>query len=165
MSNKYEERFLNRRIRGSSQEFRDTNQSSSNRFPIRNRQGKWGDIRGNNLYSDNSRPQREFNIFEGLGVADNRRFNSRRRGRQSDHRLHNQGGRQGRSRNGAFRGQNDQNSRMVRLALKLAEFNIEWEHRPGVQKVVADVLSRNPVGNLDGSQISCAALRALALNS
>ncbi|GFS55053.1 retrovirus-related Pol polyprotein from transposon opus [Trichonephila clavipes] len=30
--------------------------------------------------------------------------------------------------------------------------------------VVADVLSRNPIGNLDGSEISCAALRALALN-
>ncbi|GFX74061.1 uncharacterized protein TNCV_490251 [Trichonephila clavipes] len=49
--------------------------------------------------------------------------------------------------------------------LKLSEFNIEWEHRAGVQNVVADVLSWNPVGNLDGSQISCAALRALALNS
>ncbi|GFV90062.1 uncharacterized protein TNCV_73431 [Trichonephila clavipes] len=35
----------------------------------------------------------------------------------------------------------------------------------GVQNIVANVLSRNPVGNLDGSQISCAALRALALNS
>ncbi|GFV47782.1 retrovirus-related Pol polyprotein from transposon 412 [Trichonephila clavipes] len=35
----------------------------------------------------------------------------------------------------------------------------------GVQNVVADVLSRNPVGNMDGSQISCAALRALTLNS
>ncbi|GFS54624.1 retrovirus-related Pol polyprotein from transposon 297 [Trichonephila clavipes] len=45
------------------------------------------------------------------------------------------------------------------------KFNIEWEHRQGVQNVVADVLSRKPVGNLDGSQISCAALRALALNS
>ncbi|GFV26255.1 uncharacterized protein TNCV_698771 [Trichonephila clavipes] len=56
-------------------------------------------------------------------------------------------------------------SRMIRWALKLSEFNIEWEHRPGVQNVVADVLPRNPVGNLDGSQISCAALRALALNS
>ncbi|GFS73933.1 retrovirus-related Pol polyprotein from transposon 17.6 [Trichonephila clavipes] len=56
-------------------------------------------------------------------------------------------------------------SRMFRWALKLSEFNIEWEHRPGVQNVVADVLSRNPVGNLDGSQILCAALRALALNS
>ncbi|GFX90489.1 retrovirus-related Pol polyprotein from transposon 412 [Trichonephila clavipes] len=56
-------------------------------------------------------------------------------------------------------------SRMIRWALKLFEFNIEWEHRTGVQNVVADVLSRNPVGNMDGSQISCAALRALALNS
>ncbi|GFY24892.1 uncharacterized protein TNCV_2690831 [Trichonephila clavipes] len=54
---------------------------------------------------------------------------------------------------------------MIRWALKLSEFNIEWEHRPGVQNVFADVLSRNPVSNLDGSQISCAALRALALNS
>ncbi|GFV87654.1 retrovirus-related Pol polyprotein from transposon 412 [Trichonephila clavipes] len=46
---------------------------------------------------------------------------------------------------------------------------IRVQHRmgtsTGVQNVVADVLSRNPVGNLDGSQISCAALRALALNS
>ncbi|GFX84785.1 retrovirus-related Pol polyprotein from transposon 17.6 [Trichonephila clavipes] len=49
-------------------------------------------------------------------------------------------------------------SRMIRWALKLSEFNIEWEHRAGVQNVVADVLSRNPVGNLDGLQISCAAL-------
>ncbi|GFS63619.1 transposon Tf2-8 polyprotein [Trichonephila clavipes] len=56
-------------------------------------------------------------------------------------------------------------SRMIRWALKLSEFNMEWEHRPGVQNVVANVLSRNTVGNLDGSQISCAALRALALNS
>ncbi|GFX65281.1 hypothetical protein TNCV_4821711 [Trichonephila clavipes] len=54
---------------------------------------------------------------------------------------------------------------MIRWALKLSEYNIEWEHRAGAQNVVADVLSRNPVGNMDGSQISCAALRALALNS
>ncbi|GFV26075.1 uncharacterized protein TNCV_1277881 [Trichonephila clavipes] len=54
---------------------------------------------------------------------------------------------------------------MIRWALKLSEFNIEWEHCTGVQNVVADVLSRNPVGNLDGSQISCAALRAFTLNS
>ncbi|GFV74547.1 uncharacterized protein TNCV_5129891 [Trichonephila clavipes] len=32
---KYEERFLNRRIRGSSREFRDTNQSENIRFPSR----------------------------------------------------------------------------------------------------------------------------------
>ncbi|GFU71308.1 uncharacterized protein TNCV_3782931 [Trichonephila clavipes] len=46
---------------------------------------------------------------------------------------------------------------------------IRVQHRmgasPGVQNVVADVLSRNSVGNMDGSQISCAALLALALNS
>ncbi|GFV49950.1 retrovirus-related Pol polyprotein from transposon 412 [Trichonephila clavipes] len=54
---------------------------------------------------------------------------------------------------------------MIRWALKLSEFNIEWEHRPGVQNVVADLLSRNPVDSIEGSQISCAALRALAINS
>ncbi|GFW70828.1 retrovirus-related Pol polyprotein from transposon 297 [Trichonephila clavipes] len=41
----------------------------------------------------------------------------------------------------------------------------EWEHGPGVQNVVADLLSRNPVDSVEGSQISCAALRALAINS
>ncbi|GFW17937.1 retrovirus-related Pol polyprotein from transposon opus [Trichonephila clavipes] len=56
-------------------------------------------------------------------------------------------------------------SRMIRWALKLSEFNIEWEHRPGVQNVVADLLSINPVDSVEGSQISCAALRALAINS
>ncbi|GFU34471.1 transposon Tf2-9 polyprotein [Trichonephila clavipes] len=56
-------------------------------------------------------------------------------------------------------------SRLIRSALKLSEFNIEWEHRPGVQNVVADLLSRNPVDSVEGSQISCAALRALAINS
>ncbi|GFX54137.1 retrovirus-related Pol polyprotein from transposon 17.6 [Trichonephila clavipes] len=56
-------------------------------------------------------------------------------------------------------------SRMIRWTLKLSEYNIEWEHSPSVQNVVVNVLSRNPVGNMDGSQISCAALRALALNS
>ncbi|GFU71397.1 retrovirus-related Pol polyprotein from transposon opus [Trichonephila clavipes] len=56
-------------------------------------------------------------------------------------------------------------SRMIRWAIKLSELNIEWEHRPGTQNVVADVLYRNPVDNVEGSQISCVALRALALNS
>ncbi|GFU58170.1 retrovirus-related Pol polyprotein from transposon 297 [Trichonephila clavipes] len=51
-------------------------------------------------------------------------------------------------------------SRMIRWALKLSEFNIEWEHRPGVQNVVADLLSRNPVDSVEGSQISCAALKS-----
>ncbi|GFX44025.1 uncharacterized protein TNCV_4118211 [Trichonephila clavipes] len=52
---KYEERFLNRKIRGSSWEFRDTNQSENSRFPNRNRQENWRKMRGNNRYSDNSR--------------------------------------------------------------------------------------------------------------
>ncbi|GFS82301.1 retrovirus-related Pol polyprotein from transposon 297 [Trichonephila clavipes] len=101
---KYEERFLNRKIRGSSREFRDTNQSENNRFPNRKRQENWRETRGNNRYSDNSKPQRQFNRFKGQGVSDNRRFDGRRRGGQSDHRFHNQGGRQVGSRNGAFRG-------------------------------------------------------------
>ncbi|GFS90607.1 uncharacterized protein TNCV_4097981 [Trichonephila clavipes] len=62
----------------------------------------------NNRYSDNSRPQSESKRFGGQGVGDNRRFDSRRRSGQSDHRFNNQGGRQGGSRNGAYRGQNGQ---------------------------------------------------------
>ncbi|GFU15952.1 retrovirus-related Pol polyprotein from transposon 297 [Trichonephila clavipes] len=100
---KYEERFLNRKIRGSSWEFRDTNPSEVNRFPYRNRQENWRETRGNNRYSVNSRQWREFNRFEGQRVADNWRFDGRHRGGQSDHRFHNQGGRQGGSRNSAFR--------------------------------------------------------------
>ncbi|GFX23960.1 uncharacterized protein TNCV_2730651 [Trichonephila clavipes] len=69
----------------------------------RNRQENSSETRGNNIYSVNSRPQREFNRFEGQGVAHNLRFDGRRRGVQSDHRLHDQGSRQGGSRNGAFR--------------------------------------------------------------
>ncbi|GFV80779.1 uncharacterized protein TNCV_4619401 [Trichonephila clavipes] len=56
-------------------------------------------------------------------------------------------------------------SRMIRWALQVIRVQHRMEQRPGVQNVVANVLSRNPVGNIDGSQISCAALRALALNS
>ncbi|GFT14584.1 uncharacterized protein TNCV_632051 [Trichonephila clavipes] len=106
---KYKERFLNRKIRDLSWEFQATNQSENNRFPNRNRQENWRETRGNNRYSDNSRPRREFNRFEGQGVADNQRFDGRCQGGQSDHRFHNQGGRQGGSRNGSFRGRNDQN--------------------------------------------------------
>ncbi|GFW71598.1 uncharacterized protein TNCV_2548121 [Trichonephila clavipes] len=36
-------------------------------------------MRGNNRYADNSRPRREFNRFESQDVADNRRFDGRRR--------------------------------------------------------------------------------------
>ncbi|GFT22835.1 uncharacterized protein TNCV_1856681 [Trichonephila clavipes] len=100
---KYEERFLNRKIRGSSWESRDIKPNENNRFLNRNRQENWRETRGNNRYADNSRPRREFNRFESQGVTDNQRFEGRRRGGQSDHRFHNQGGRQGGSRNSAFR--------------------------------------------------------------
>ncbi|GFT31116.1 retrovirus-related Pol polyprotein from transposon 17.6 [Trichonephila clavipes] len=46
----------------------------SNRFPNRKRLENWWETRGNNQYSDNSRPQREFNRFEGQGFSDNRSF-------------------------------------------------------------------------------------------
>ncbi|GFY23499.1 uncharacterized protein TNCV_3941911 [Trichonephila clavipes] len=106
---KYEERFLNRKIRGSSWESRDIKPNVNNRFPNRNRQENWRETRGNNRYADNSRPRREFNRFESQGSANNQRFDGRRRGGQSDHRFHNQGGRQSGSRNSAFKGQNDRN--------------------------------------------------------
>ncbi|GFW27413.1 uncharacterized protein TNCV_591051 [Trichonephila clavipes] len=70
---KYEERFLNRKIRGSSWESRDIKPNKNNRFPNRNRQENWRETRGNNRYADNSRPRREFNRFESQGVADNQR--------------------------------------------------------------------------------------------
>ncbi|GFW14823.1 retrovirus-related Pol polyprotein from transposon opus [Trichonephila clavipes] len=90
----YDERFLNRKIRGSSWESRDIHTNENNRFPNRNRQENWRETRGNNRYADNSRPRREFNRFESQGIVNNQRFDGRRRGGQSDHRFHNQGGRQ-----------------------------------------------------------------------
>ncbi|GFX54307.1 uncharacterized protein TNCV_3824061 [Trichonephila clavipes] len=102
---KYEERFLNRKIRGSSWESRDLQPNENNRFPNRNRQENWRETRGNNRYADNSRPRKEFNRFESQGVVDNQRFDGQRRGGQLDQRFHNQGG----SRNSTFRGQNDRN--------------------------------------------------------
>ncbi|GFX47706.1 uncharacterized protein TNCV_699601 [Trichonephila clavipes] len=79
---KYEERFLNRKIRGSSWESQDIKPNENNRFFNRNRHH---------------------------GVADSQRFDGRRRGGQSDHRFHNQGGRQRDSGNSAFGGQIDRN--------------------------------------------------------
>ncbi|GFX43987.1 uncharacterized protein TNCV_4112661 [Trichonephila clavipes] len=104
-----EPQIMWRKIRGSSWKSRDIKRSEKNRFPNRNRQEHWRKTRGNNRYADNSRPRREFNRFESQGLANNRRFDGRRRNGQSDHRFHNQGGRQGVSRNSAFRGQNDRN--------------------------------------------------------
>ncbi|GFV78107.1 retrovirus-related Pol polyprotein from transposon 297 [Trichonephila clavipes] len=81
----------------------------------------WLDTRVNNRYYDNSRPQRESNRFGGQAVGDNRRFDSRRRSGQSDHRFNNQCGRQGGSRNGAFRGQNGQD----RVKQGIIDYHIE----------------------------------------
>ncbi|GFU87754.1 uncharacterized protein TNCV_4393801 [Trichonephila clavipes] len=72
---RYEERFLNRKIRGSSWESRDIQANENNRFPNRNRQENWRDTRGNNRYTDNSRPRREFNRFDSQRVVDSQRFN------------------------------------------------------------------------------------------
>ncbi|GFU95136.1 uncharacterized protein TNCV_4139201 [Trichonephila clavipes] len=101
--------IISRKIRGPSWESRDIKPSENNHFPNRNRQENWRETRGNNRYADNSRPRRELNIFESQGVADNQRFDGRRRGGQWDHIFHKQGGRQGGSRNSAFWGQNDRN--------------------------------------------------------
>ncbi|GFV02752.1 uncharacterized protein TNCV_1452581 [Trichonephila clavipes] len=60
------------------------------KYEERNMQDNWRVKRGNNQYSDNSRPHREFNRFEG--------------------------GRQGGSRNGALRVQNDQSSHLKFLS-------------------------------------------------
>ncbi|GFV84516.1 uncharacterized protein TNCV_2481301 [Trichonephila clavipes] len=49
---------------------------------------------------------------------------------------------------------------MIRWALKLAEFNIEWEHRPGTQNIVADVLSRNPIESIIGEKVNCTIIRS-----
>ncbi|GFU61517.1 uncharacterized protein TNCV_727031 [Trichonephila clavipes] len=134
---KYEERFLYRMTRGSSQEFRNATHSANNQFTNRNRQENWWDTRVNNRYYDTSRQQRESKRFGGQGVSDNRRFDSR--SDQSDHRINNHGGRQGGSRNDAFRGQNDQNRVVkaqgapcchlgrVELQIRIREFQKTWE--------------------------------------
>ncbi|GFS85455.1 uncharacterized protein TNCV_2793341 [Trichonephila clavipes] len=77
---KYEERFLNRKIRGIDKK-------------IGGKRGVTIDMR---TIVDHG--EREFNRFESQGVVDNQRFDGRRRGGQSDHRFHNQGGRSGGSR-------------------------------------------------------------------
>ncbi|GFX12317.1 uncharacterized protein TNCV_63631 [Trichonephila clavipes] len=106
---KYEERFMNRQIRGSSEGFRSSNPNENNRFNNRQKQENWRENRSNERYANNSRPQREFNRFENQGFANNRRFEGQRQGGQSDQQFHNQGGRQSGSRNSTFRGQNERN--------------------------------------------------------
>ncbi|GFX78887.1 uncharacterized protein TNCV_3911761 [Trichonephila clavipes] len=105
---KYEERFMNRQIGGSSERFRRSNPNENNRFNNWYRQENWRENRNNARYANNSRPQSEFNRFENQGFANNRRFEGRHQGGQSDQRFHNQDGRQSGSRNSTFRGQNEQ---------------------------------------------------------
>ncbi|GFT43961.1 uncharacterized protein TNCV_1822111 [Trichonephila clavipes] len=104
---KYEERFMHRQIRGSSEGFRSLNPNENNRFTNRHGQENWRENGNNARYANNSRPQGEFNRFENQGLATNRRFEGRRQGGQSDQRFHNQGSRQNGSRNSSFRGQNE----------------------------------------------------------
>ncbi|GFV09094.1 retrovirus-related Pol polyprotein from transposon gypsy [Trichonephila clavipes] len=56
-------------------------------------------------------------------------------------------------------------NRMIRWALKLAEFNIEWEHRLGTQNTIAAVLSRNPIESIIGEKVNWAIIRALVHSS
>ncbi|GFY07586.1 uncharacterized protein TNCV_3650931 [Trichonephila clavipes] len=104
---KYEERFMHRQIRGSSEGFRSSGPHENNRFNTRHRQENWRENRNNKRYANNSRPQREFNRFENQGFTNNRRFEGRRQSGQSDQPFHSQGGRQSGSRNSSFRGQNE----------------------------------------------------------
>ncbi|GFX64630.1 poly polymerase 2 [Trichonephila clavipes] len=104
---KYEERFMHRQIRGSSEGFRSSGPHENNRFNTRHRQENWRENRNNERYANNSRPQREFNRFENQGFTNNRRFEGRRQNGQSDQPFHSQGGRQSGSRNSSFRGQNE----------------------------------------------------------
>ncbi|GFV31929.1 retrovirus-related Pol polyprotein from transposon opus [Trichonephila clavipes] len=56
-------------------------------------------------------------------------------------------------------------SRMIRWALKLSEFNIEWEHRPGVQKTWSQTfIKKSSRQCAEDRKISCAALRAPRIN-
>ncbi|GFT27232.1 retrovirus-related Pol polyprotein from transposon 297 [Trichonephila clavipes] len=98
---------MNRQTRGSSEGFRSSNPNENNCFNNRHRQENWRENRNNERYANNSRSQREFNRFENQGFANNRRFEGRRQGGQSDQRFHNQGSRQSGPRNSTFRGQNE----------------------------------------------------------
>ena len=61
----------------------------------------------------------------------------------------------------------DLSPRMIRWALKLAEFNINIENRAGLQNVVADALLRNPQGiDVESkNKVSCNVLPSVSLTS
>ncbi|GFY23153.1 hypothetical protein TNCV_3763931 [Trichonephila clavipes] len=54
---------------------------------------------------------------------------------------------------------------MIRWVLKLAEFNIEWKHRPCNKNTVADVLSRNSIGSIIAEKVNCTIIRDWVLSS
>ncbi|GFT45261.1 hypothetical protein TNCV_2123441 [Trichonephila clavipes] len=54
---------------------------------------------------------------------------------------------------------------MIQWVLKLGEFNVEWEHHPGAQNVVADALPRNLFESIVGENVACAVIRDLVLSS
>ncbi|GFY23008.1 hypothetical protein TNCV_2182691 [Trichonephila clavipes] len=56
-------------------------------------------------------------------------------------------------------------SRRIIWALKLADFNIKCENRPGTQNALANVLSRNPVESIIREKVHCAIIRDLVLSS
>ncbi|GFU49100.1 retrovirus-related Pol polyprotein from transposon opus [Trichonephila clavipes] len=56
-------------------------------------------------------------------------------------------------------------NRMIRWALGLAEFNIEWEHRHETQNAVTDVWSRNPIESIIGEKVHCKIIRDLVLST
>ncbi|GFW03318.1 uncharacterized protein TNCV_464321 [Trichonephila clavipes] len=58
---KYEERFMHRQIRGSSEGFRSSNPNENNHYNTRHRQENWRENGNNARYANNSRPQGEFN--------------------------------------------------------------------------------------------------------
>ncbi|GFY01635.1 retrovirus-related Pol polyprotein from transposon 297 [Trichonephila clavipes] len=47
----------------------------------------------------------------------------------------------------------------------LTHLTTEWEHRPGTQNTIADVLSRNPIESIIGEKVNCAIIRDLVLSS
>ncbi|GFY11783.1 retrovirus-related Pol polyprotein from transposon 297 [Trichonephila clavipes] len=124
---KYEERFIHRQIRGSSEGFRSSGPHENNRFNTRHRQENWRENRNNERYANNSRPQREFNRFENQGFTNNRRFEGRRQGGQSDQPFHSQGGRQSGSRNNSFRGQNERKEKLVDIDLTESKLDDEQQ--------------------------------------
>ncbi|GFX08623.1 uncharacterized protein TNCV_4171221 [Trichonephila clavipes] len=92
----YEERFLNRKISGSSWEFRDTNPSENNRFPSRKIGGKRGVTTDTRTMADHGESSIDLR-FKVLRITGDSMVDAS--GGQSDHRFHNPGGRQGGSRN------------------------------------------------------------------